>query len=457
MDVVPYQVCIRGQRPATGATAPEPRRPDRPRLPRVVRRPSRRPLTLLAFACGCLVFSVTAQAGIDDSAANAEPPAAAPAVALSAPPAVAADPVQTAMTDTAANEAEPLVSAQYQDEDGATSVPVEHDTAPAQTDDLPAADGLAESSSSPQSPPPTPAANPLLVTHAESPPIQPTAPGKTTRPAQPSSSSPTALAPRSPAAWYRPRNSQYQFDSSFGNTTPHVSTTISSVNTAKDTLDQAAVATATEQLTSQVAPSTSSIDKSLSHLTSAAPKSSRNLREVAKTWQRYHSAEPQYRPGASEREAVSNVMGTLGAAAQRLALRDTVIGPSPDRQPATARAKSPPASSPAVASPPFLPRAAAAVKRGLSLLARSRPPALLAVPPTARIARRLGASLLPKLEAIPGPRALRERNLAGGRLADTRRLLQIGVALGLAYLVFLTLWFWGTRGRRRGLRGGARF
>ena len=457
MDVIPYQVRICVPRPTTGATAPQPQGPHRQKLPRVVRRRSRRPLTLLAVASGCLLFSVTAQAGIDDSVANTEPPAAAPTVALSAPPAAAADPVQTAMADTAANEAEPLVSAQYQDEDGATSVPVEHDTAPAQADDLPAAEGLAESSSSSQSPPPTPAANPLLVTHAESPPIQPAAPSETTRPAQPSSSSSPAVAPRSPAAWYRPHNSQYQFDSSFGNTAPHNSTTTSSENTAKDTLDQAAVAIVKERLTGQVAPSPSSIGKSLDRLTSATPIAGINLPEVAKTWRRYHPAQPQYWPGASEREAVSNVMGTLGAAAQKLALRGTAVRPSPDRQPVIARAKNPPASSPAVASPPFLPRAGAAVTRALSLLAPSRPPKLLAVPPAARIARRLGASLLPKLEAIPGPRALRERNLAGGRLADTRRLLQIGLALGLAYLVFLTLWFWGTRGRHRGLRGGARF
>jgi hypothetical protein len=457
VDVVPYQVCIRGQRPPTGATLPEPQGPDRTKLPRVVRRRSRRPLTLLAVASGCLVFSVTAQAGIDDSAANAEPPAATPTVALPAPPAAAADPVQTAMSDTAVNEAEPLVSAQYQDEDVATSVPVEHDTAPAQVDALPASHGLAGSSSSTQSPPPAPAANPVLVTHAESTPIQSTAPSKTTRLAQPSSSSSTAVAPRTPAAWYRPHNSQYQFDSSFGNTAPHSSTTTSPENTTKHTLDRAAVDTQTARLSGQVAHSTSSINKSFAHLTSAASISRRDPREVAKTLRRYHAAQPQYRPGASEREAVSNVMGTLGAAAQQLALRGTAVGPSPDPQPGTGRVKGRAASSPAAAAPPFLPRAEAAVTRALSLLAPSRPPELLAVPPAARVARRLGASLLPKLEAIPGPGALRERNLAGGRLPDTRRLLQIGLALGLAYLVFLTFWFWGTRGRHRGLRGRARF
>jgi hypothetical protein len=457
VDVVPYQVCIRGQRPPGGATVRHRPRPDRPKLPRVVRRPSRRSLIVIGVAFGCLVFSVTAQAGIDDSTATAEPPAATSTVALSPPTVAAADPVQTALTETAGDEAEPLVSAQYQGEDGATSVPVEDDAAPAQADDFPADHGLDGSSSSAPSPPPAPAANPLLVTPAESQPTQPTAPSETTRPAQPSPSSSTAVAPQSPAAWYRRHNSQYQFDSSFRNTTSHSSTTISSMNNTRDTLDQAALAATQEQMTGQVAPSPSSIGKSLTHLTSRASISGINLREVAQTWQRYHPRQPRYRAGASEREAVSNVMGTLGAAAQQMALRGTAARPVPDPQPATAPAESPPASSPAVSARPFLPRAGAAVTRALSLLAPSRPPELLAVPPTARIARRLGATLLPRLEAIPGPGALRDRNLAGGRLADSRRLLQIGLALGLAYLVFLTFWFWGTRGRHRGLRRGARF
>jgi hypothetical protein len=44
------------------------------------------------------------------------------------------------------------------------------------------------------------------------------------------------------------------------------------------------------------------------------------------------------------------------------------------------------------------------------------------------------------------------RSSAG--LADSRLMLQIGVLLGLAYLVFLTLWVWATRLRPR-LRGGS--
>jgi hypothetical protein len=43
------------------------------------------------------------------------------------------------------------------------------------------------------------------------------------------------------------------------------------------------------------------------------------------------------------------------------------------------------------------------------------------------------------------------------RLTDTRRLVQIGLLLGMTYVGFLMLWFWTTRGRRRRLRGRARF
>lgn len=42
------------------------------------------------------------------------------------------------------------------------------------------------------------------------------------------------------------------------------------------------------------------------------------------------------------------------------------------------------------------------------------------------------------------------------RLTDTRRLVQIGLLLGMTYVGFLMLWFWRTRGRGRRLRGGAR-
>jgi hypothetical protein len=40
-------------------------------------------------------------------------------------------------------------------------------------------------------------------------------------------------------------------------------------------------------------------------------------------------------------------------------------------------------------------------------------------------------------------------------LTDTRRLVQIGLVLGMAYVAFLTFWFWGTRGRGRRAGGGS--
>jgi len=40
---------------------------------------------------------------------------------------------------------------------------------------------------------------------------------------------------------------------------------------------------------------------------------------------------------------------------------------------------------------------------------------------------------------------------------DARRLLQLGLALGIVYLLFLIAWFWGTRGRRHGVGRMVRF
>src|SRR6266566_5513570 len=58
--------------------------------------------------------------------------------------------------------------------------------------------------------------------------------------------------------------------------------------------------------------------------------------------------------------------------------------------------------------------------------------------------------------AILRSTAIRPSAKTAERLTDTRWVLQLGLALGLAYLAFLTFWFWGTRLRRRRLRG-ARF
>jgi hypothetical protein len=103
--------------------------------------------------------------------------------------------------------------------------------------------------------------------------------------------------------------------------------------------------------------------------------------------------------------------------------------------------------------------APAAVTRALSALAQPGRAERLVGAEAARAAKKLGAHLLPslRLPAIPLPHAIAPPAVAGGRLANTRRLLQIGLALGIAYLVFLSFWFWGTRGRHRGLRRGVRF
>jgi hypothetical protein len=45
----------------------------------------------------------------------------------------------------------------------------------------------------------------------------------------------------------------------------------------------------------------------------------------------------------------------------------------------------------------------------------------------------------------------------GEQVADARLLLRLGIALGLAYLVFLVAWFWTTRDRRHGVTRVMRF
>jgi hypothetical protein len=67
------------------------------------------------------------------------------------------------------------------------------------------------------------------------------------------------------------------------------------------------------------------------------------------------------------------------------------------------------------------------------------------------------SSIVPRPGAVLRPTgSIRPREVAE-RLPDTRRLVQIGLLLGMAYVGFLMLWFWTTRGRRRRLHGGARF
>jgi hypothetical protein len=57
--------------------------------------------------------------------------------------------------------------------------------------------------------------------------------------------------------------------------------------------------------------------------------------------------------------------------------------------------------------------------------------------------------VLPKSPIRHGPEA-------ADQLTDTRRLVQIGLLLGMAYVAFLTLWFWRTRLRGNRSHGGGR-
>jgi hypothetical protein len=68
----------------------------------------------------------------------------------------------------------------------------------------------------------------------------------------------------------------------------------------------------------------------------------------------------------------------------------------------------------------------------------------------------VGAALVAPLHRIFRTRSVRPGPEVAERLTDTRRLLQIGLVLGMAYVAFLTFWFWGTRGRGRRARGGFR-
>jgi hypothetical protein len=61
------------------------------------------------------------------------------------------------------------------------------------------------------------------------------------------------------------------------------------------------------------------------------------------------------------------------------------------------------------------------------------------------------------------PSSIAHRPLAGEqssandeRATDVRRLLQVGLALAASFVLFLALWFWGTRGHRRRVGGVVR-
>ena len=438
MDVVPYQITIRGLGSTAEAPRLEPRGRNRPRLPHLIRGRRPRPLTVLALVVGCLAFTASAHAGIDDATAPADPAVAPPPTAAPVP--VVTDvPPQVAMRTAATEEAQTLVSPQYQDENTATPASAEVDATPAQTDEAPVAPALAESSGSSEAQAAETAASHLAITHLVSSSTERTALVNRPRPARTPAAASAHRVPLPRTSWYRSRNSQYQFASSFQKAASDLSKSVTHTSTNR--------ASGFAQI----------------HFVKARLNRSPVSPQII---QRYHAVEPHYRPqrlalartlGAGDREAVSSVVVRLEEAAQQLALARTVGAPVPDPNPANVRTTRPADTTPVTASPSFLPRAGAVLTRTTRTLSRlAQPPELPALAPAARLARGLGASLLPRLEQIPRPHGVGPHNLAGGGLANTRRLLQIGLALGILYLVFLTFWFWGTRGRRR-LRGGVRF
>jgi hypothetical protein len=59
--------------------------------------------------------------------------------------------------------------------------------------------------------------------------------------------------------------------------------------------------------------------------------------------------------------------------------------------------------------------------------------------------------------SVRAPRGQKGTSLAAGQLADARRLVQLGLVLGMAYALFLVLWFWRTWDRRHRLGRAVRF
>jgi hypothetical protein len=438
-------------------------------------RPSRRALTLLAIVFGSLAFSAAAHAALDETTTGSDPSTTPPAASAAAPASAAADAAQTAVTTAATNEGESLVSAQYQGQTGENHEVAPPVQKPATASALPVVHRLSESSTASQAIPAATAANPLLNTHVASRTVQRRV-SDTRPPAEHrAASGPTTPQPQSQPTWYQPRNSQYQFDSTIPSDALHTVARIPSEtrNEQKgDLLSSTAIDSALIHLTVHVR---SLKIESASHPVPVASMSAANLLQVAlcpsltprlvtrncaAARRRYHAGQPQYRPDPTQRDAVSNVIVRLGEAAAQLAVRGTLAARLPAPQGPDARTTTTPTSPPA-GSRPLLPQARAAVMRTLSLLVEPRLPELTAAAPAARIAKRiaksLAAALLLKLGALPNPSAIVGRAPPAGHLTDTRRLLQIGLAFGIAYFVFLTFWFWRTRGRHRGLRGGARF
>jgi hypothetical protein len=63
-------------------------------------------------------------------------------------------------------------------------------------------------------------------------------------------------------------------------------------------------------------------------------------------------------------------------------------------------------------------------------------------------------AIVGRLSRILPPRSARPSPEVADGLTDARRLVQIGLVLGMAYVAFLTFWFWGTRARGRRVSSG---
>jgi hypothetical protein len=471
VEVVPDRESLRPSCRAAPQADLGPRRRARPG-------PSRRALTLLAVAFGSLAFSAAAHAALDEPTAESDPSATPPAATAAAAAPAAADAVQAAVTTAAANEGESAVSAQYQGETGenreVATRAAKAARAAARAGAIPALRRPSGRSTSSQANPAA-AANRLLNTHGASRSVERRV-SDIRPPAEQRAASGSSREQRQlRAPWYQPRNSQYQFDSEMRTAGLHITARISSGTAGERTGYHPSVIAAKSALIHLITHTAKLEDEPTAGPVSAASMSAANqlqvavcrvltsrldTRNCAVARRRYQANQPQYRPDPSQRDAASNVIVKLGEAAAQLAVRGAVAAHPPPPQGPDVRPTTTP-GSPLAEARPFLLRAPAAVVRTLSVLVKPRPPRLAAAARAARIAQRiaksLGLGLLQELGAFPRPSAIVGRAPSAAHLTDNRRLLQIGLAFGIAYFVFLTFWFWRTRGRHRGLRGGARF
>jgi hypothetical protein len=464
VDVVPYQLSIRTLPARERTTSLLGQEGAPPGLRSVGRKRSRSGLTLLAVAVGSLTFAAAAHAAIDDSSTSADPAAAPPAttsVPAAPAPASAIDSAQAPAPTAGENSAENLVSVQYQPPDGAdpaSSQPAETDTGSA-TENTPDS-AAAQQVNTPAAATSTSASGLLITDAAPAPASQAAGSTGADEPAPAAPTSPSA-DPQPQPQWYRPSNSQYQFHQSINQEGALASNQTGSATSAENTLKAAAVVAVNPQ---QV-PNSNLVDKpqdtgqtgaavSATMLLEAQPCRGALAADCGTASARYHAAEPQYPSTPVEPDAAENVIVTLSQAAQQRALQGTGVAGS---LPSVPRPVPKPDAAPAKHSRASVSTARAAVTGTLALLATPGPADVLVGARAAKVARAVGAQLLPRLRlpSIPRPHAL-PPDVAGGHLANTRRLLQIGLALGIAYLLFLTFWFWRTRGRNRRLRGGTR-